>query len=111
MFDMFKLFGKMGEIKKSVNEVKESLNDINIEVSDPSELVTVRMTAAKHIQRVEIDPTALFPDKKEDLEQAIAKAFTKANAEATQKSKDLIQATVNEKYPEIAGMDIAKYFG
>lgn len=111
MFDMFKMLGKLNDIKASVKEVKEELKSIELEASDSAEMVKVRVTGDKKILDVAIDPSALFPEKKEEMETAVKEAVAKALELASQKSKELIKTTINDKYPEVAGMDLGQYLG
>lgn len=111
MFDMFKMLGKLNDIKASAKEVKEELKNIELEASDNAEMVKVRVTGDKRILDVTIDPSALFPEKKEEMEAAVKEATSRALQLASDKSKELIKTTINDKYPEVAGMDLGQWLG
>lgn len=109
MFDMFKMLGKMNEIKAEASKIKEELKFIEITASDAEGIVTVTATGDKNIKEVKIDNTILFPENHEKIQAAVLEATSKALKEAGAKSKDMIQKTINEKYPEVAGMGLDKW--
>lgn len=110
MFDMFKIMGKMGAIKEAVADVKEELKATELSAQDPQQMVKVIATGAKQIKSIEVDSSALLPENKAQLEEALISATNEALKAAGHKAQETIQETINEKFPEVAGLDIGKYF-
>lgn len=109
MFDMFKMLGKLNEVKAEAGKVKEELKEIRLEAKDKEGLVTVVATADKNIHGITIDPTVMFPENKEKLENAVLEATQNALRAAADTAKELIKERINDKYPEIAGMGLDKW--
>jgi DNA-binding protein YbaB len=111
MFDMFKMLGKINEVKAEAEKVKEELKDIEIHETDSKEWVQVVATADKNIRSISIDESVLFPEKKEEVDAAVLEATQNALKAAADKAKALIKERINDKYPEIAGMGLDKWLG
>lgn len=109
MFDMFKMLGKVNEIKAEAEKVKEELQHIELEAKDDQGIVTVKATADKNIHSVDIDASMLFPEKKAEVDAAVLQATQKALRMAADTAKSTIKERINTKYPEIAGMGLDKW--
>lgn len=106
---MFKMLGKLNEVKAEAQKVKEELKEIQLEAKDSEGLVTVLASGDKNIQSIVIDQTILFPENKEKVEKAVLEATQNALRAAADKSKELIKERINDKFPEIAGMGLDKW--
>lgn len=109
MFDMFKMLGKINEIKAEASKVKDELQNIELEATDKQGIVTIKATADKNIHAIDIDASMLLPEKKAEVEAAVLEATQNALRAAADKAKATIKERVNDKYPEIAGMGLDKW--
>jgi len=109
MFDMFKMLGKINEVKAEAAKVKEDLKDIELEARDSKNWVKVVASADKNIKSISIDPTVLFPEKSKEVEAAVLEATQNALRAAADKAKEIIKTRINDKFPEIAGMGLDKW--
>lgn len=109
MFDMFKMLGKLNDVKAEAGKVKEELKEIQLQGKDSEGLVTVTARGDKNVLKVEIDQSILFPENKAKVEAATLEATQNALKAAADKSTELIKTRINDKYPEIAGMGIDKW--
>ena len=109
MFDMFKMLGKINEVKEEAGKVKDELKFIEVSGTDSQNIVTVIATADKSVKSISIDPSMLFPEKNNEVEKAVLQATQNALNKAAETAKNLIKERINEKYPEIAGMGLDKW--
>lgn len=77
------LFGKLQEAQQQMNDSKERLKHITVEGEAGSGLVKVIVTGNREVKSLEIDPSLLLAEKKEELEDLLITALNRAlkNAE------------------------------
>lgn len=109
MFDMFKMLGKLNEVKADAKEVKEELKHKILIESDESGNVQVRVSGAKVVLDINIDDSFHKSADKAELEKTIMEATNNALRAASDYSKKAIKERIDEKYPEIAGLDLGKW--
>lgn len=79
------LFGKLQEAQQKMNETKERLKNITVAGEAGNGAVKVVVTGNREVQSLEVDPSLLQTDKKEELEDLLITALNRAlkNAENT----------------------------
>ncbi len=81
MFDKMK---QMMEMQKKAKDIQHKLEGITIERADSG--VKIAINGLFKVESVEIDPAWLSPDKKEKLQNTIAKLFSSAVQDVQKKS-------------------------
>lgn len=109
MFDMFKMLGKINDVKAEAVKVKEELKEIELEASDAKAWVKVVASADKNIKSILIDPSILSAEKSEEINAAVLEATQNALRAAADKAKEIVKTRINDKFPEIAGMGLDKW--
>ena len=109
MFDMFKMLGKLNDVKAEASKIKEELKDIELMGKDSKDIVTVIASADKNVKSVEIDASMLLPEKKDEVDAAVLEATQNALSAAAEKAKEMIKIRINDKFPELAGMGLDKW--
>jgi len=94
MFDMFKMLGKLNDVKAEAAKGKKEIKEIVSETNDTNNRVKVTATADKNIKSISIDPTILFPEKQTEVESAVLEATQKALSEAAETAKKLDRKSV-----------------
>jgi len=106
MFDMFKMLGKLSEIKDKVKEVKEELKFVNIIHESEDGLIKIYLNATKEIKKIEINENMILPAAKTDLEEKLVRelnlAFEKADREGKARTKEALKGSI----PDIPGLDL-----
>lgn len=92
MFDKAK---QVWGLQKKARAIQKELKETEVEAKAAAGKVVVIFNGEQHIQKVEIDPSLLEPDKKKELEKALEQAI----AEAVSR----VQAIAAEKMKVIAG--------
>lgn len=106
---MFKMLGKINDVKAEAAKVKEELQHIELEATDTKGIVTIKATADKNVHSVDIDASMLHADKKAEVDAAVLEATQKALRAAADTAKATIKERINTKFPEIAGMGLDKW--
>lgn len=77
------LFGKLQEAQQKMNDSKERLKHITVEAEAGNGMVKVIATGNREIKSLEVDPSLLQADRKEELEDLLITALNRAmkNAE------------------------------
>ncbi len=82
---------QMWDLQKKARAVQKELKETEVEAKAADGNVIVVFNGEQHIQSVEIDPSMLTPDKKNELEkslqQAVAEAVSRVQAIAAEKMK------------------------
>jgi len=106
---MFKMLGKLNDVKAEASKIKEELKDIELMGKDSKDIVTVIASADKNVKSVEIDASMLLPEKKDEVDAAVLEATQNALSAAAEKAKEMIKIRINDKFPELAGMGLDKW--
>ena len=79
------LFGKLQEAQQKMSDTKERLKNIIVAGEAGNGAVKVVVTGNREVQSLEVDPSLLSTDKKEELEDLLITALNRAlkNAEST----------------------------
>ena len=94
---MFDLMNKLSELKSKMEEARTRLDAIRVNGSAGDHEVKVVMNGNKKILSVDIAAHLLFPEKKEQVEELVEVAFSRALAEAE---------NVHETEMKAAGRDL-----
>ena len=105
MFDMFKMMGRLGEIKEKIAQVKASLDSIVLEETE-LDVVTVEVTAARNIKKIRTSPEFYEKYSVEERESILTEAVNNALQKAEAKSKEVMQEEMKDLIPNIPGFDI-----
>lgn len=106
---MFKMLGKLNELKAEAALVKQDLKNLEVEGKSASGKVMVTATADKHVQRVWIDDEFAAIAGAEVLSHEVLEATQSALHQAAQLAKETIKSRINEKFPEVAGMGLDQW--
>ena len=106
MFDMFKMMGRLGEIKEKIAQVKASLNDIVLEESELDGVVTIEITAARIIKKIRTSPEFYEKYSVEEREAILTEAVNNAFQKAESKAKEVLQDEMKDIIPNIPGLDL-----
>jgi len=106
MFDMFKIFGKLGDLKDKMSEVKDTLKQIEIKYTDDLLEIDVIATADKTIRTIQINDRLFLEDKKSELQQKIVQAINNTIAICNNKAQQITKEKLKDVIPDIPGFDI-----
>lgn len=106
MFDAFKMFGKIGEMKKMAEEVKKSLELIEVIEKSEDSLIEIKLTAGKIIKEINIDESLLSRQPKIDLEKRLVKVINSGLKKAEAKGQEIMKENLKDTMPNIPGFDL-----
>jgi len=88
------MFGKLAEAQQKAQEIKNKLERITVEGRANIDKVRITCTANKNIKQIDIDPSLLTPERREELQDliliAIDDAMTQAENIAQSEMKQLM---------------------
>lgn len=104
------LFGKMNEMQKNMKEVQEELKNIHVEADAGGGIVVAKVTAAKKVLQIKIDPIAIDKNEVQILEDLIVAATNKALEKADEKAQEHMKSKTKDLLPGggIPGLDLSK---
>ncbi|WP_109696054.1 YbaB/EbfC family nucleoid-associated protein [Chitinophaga deserti] len=76
------LFGKLQEAQQKMQESKERLRHILVDAEAGNGAVKVVVTGGREVRSVEIDPSLLVADRKEELEDLLITALNRGLKQA-----------------------------
>jgi len=94
---MFDLINKLGDLKKKMEEAKERLDHIQVEGVAGDKEVKIILNGNRKVVRVDIAEHLLFPEKREEVQELLETALSRAIEAADQ---------VNETEMKAAGRDL-----
>lgn len=94
---MIDLINKLGDLKKKMEEAKERLDHVQVEGVSGDQEIKISMNGNRKIIRIDIAEHLLFPEKKEEVQELLEIAFTRAIEAADR---------VNETEMKSAGRDL-----
>jgi len=99
------MINNMGAVIAEVQKLQEEMRSKAIEVSEGDGAVRVVMNGYQEILDVRISPSALKPEKANELQAMVAAAFSRALAESKQMIRDEIaKITGGLSMPNISGL-------
>ena len=107
MFDMFKMLGRIGEIKEKMAEVKAKLGSIIIEESELDGTVVVQISADKVIRSIQTSAAFYEKYSVEERQDILVEAVNNAIQKAEARSKEETQKEMQGVLPEIPGLDLS----
>ncbi|MBI3141898.1 MAG: YbaB/EbfC family nucleoid-associated protein [Bacteroidetes bacterium] len=108
---MFKMLGKLNELKTEAAQIKQDLKTLEVEGKSASGRVKVTATADKHVHGVWIDSDLAGWANATALQEEVLEATQMALKQAAHLAKETIRARINEKFPEVAGMGLDQWLG
>jgi len=107
MFDMFKILGKVGEVKEKMAEVKEKLKTIVLEEPELGGVVKITITADRTIKKISIAPEFYDKYSPEEREHILTETLNNAIAKADARKKEVTQDEMRGVIPNIPGLDLS----
>lgn len=104
--DMMNMMGKLKETQKKIEDTKKRLDTVLIDEKSSDGLITVTVTANRHIKAIDISETLL--EDKEQLEDYLVLTLNKAMEKATHINETELAAVAKEGMPNIPGIDLFK---
>lgn len=103
------MFGKINKFKDAVSETQKQLEEMSVEATSQEELVKIEMTGNKMIKNIQIDPSRLFPENQEMIEDYLLKTINDALEKADQLKKSEIKKNTEGLMPNIPGLDLGEF--
>lgn len=79
-------------MQRKVNKAKKEFNEKEFEITSLNDVVTGKMGGDLKIKSLNIDPSMLSPEHKEDLEDILLVAMNKIIEEVSQEKEDTLDA-------------------
>lgn len=98
------LFTKLQEARTKIDEAKKQLNSIVIEYASPDGKIKVKANANKMITSIEITPSLLQQENKEELEETLLVTINRALEEAAQKGEAEMKNITKDLIPDFPGL-------
>lgn len=104
--DMMNMMGKLKETQKKIEDTKKRLDTVLVDEKSNDGLLTVTVTANRHVKSIDISETLL--EDKEQLEDYLVLTLNKAIEKATHINETELAAVAKEGMPNIPGIDLFK---
>ena len=92
------MFGKLQEMQKAAEESKKKLDEMIVSGSTPGKEVTIELTASRNFKSIKIN-TDIRDLEKEDLEDLVSVAFTRALDEANKINEQEVMLSAKSFLP------------
>lgn len=103
---MFKILGKIGEVQEKMKQVKEKLKTIELVETELDGVVTVTITADRHIKSIKTSDEFYNKYSKEEREDILVEAVNNAIEKAEARSKEEMNKELKDSIPNIPGLDL-----
>ncbi|MCX6351552.1 MAG: YbaB/EbfC family nucleoid-associated protein [Bacteroidetes bacterium] len=106
MFDMFKMLGRVGEIKEKMGDAKAKLKTIEITESELDGVVVVTISGDKVVKSISTSEEFYTTYSKSERESILTEAVNNAIQKAEASSKQIMAEELKDVMPDIPGLDI-----
>jgi nucleoid-associated protein EbfC len=107
LFDTFKMMGRLSEAKSKIKEMNEKLPLMGVIEESPDGLIKVAVSGDKVIKSLEISENMIYPAARIDLEKRIMDTLNAALKKADALHKEEMKKSLNDVFPELAGLDLS----
>ena len=98
------LFSKLQEARERIEEAKKKLNDIIVETSSAGGEITIRATANKTLNAIEVSDQFLASATREELEGELLKTVNQALEEAALRGESEMKSITRDVLPNFPGL-------